>query len=44
MVKSRIDEYGNTYELILMDYSMPELNGDEATKIIRAQIDLHNIA
>ena len=31
-VKERFEEHGDTYQLILMDYSMPECNGPESVK------------
>lgn len=35
MVKSRFEQDGSTYQLILMDYKMPICNGIEATGLIR---------
>ncbi|WP_461257109.1 response regulator, partial [Treponema sp. R80B11-R83G3] len=35
-VVSKFTENPDKYHLILMDINMPEMNGDEATKVIRA--------
>ena len=35
MVKKRFEQYGTTYQLILMDYKMPMMDGCEATVQIK---------
>ena len=35
LVKKRIENDNSTYKLIMMDYSMPNCNGSDATKQIR---------
>lgn len=45
LVQNLFETQSRTYNLILMDYDMPILNGIEATKIIRQYIkeSAHNL-